>query len=334
MPPDRERDLERELRELGPRLDYPPTPDLANTVRQRLEVGNEGRTARPGWPNALWSRWAAAAAVLLLFLAVPILSPAARGALSGLFVAGQGTGGAAQSGAEDGGEAGEGAGGDAAGRGYPEGPIMQEDAGGDMPASAGSASSGGGAGDSADPQAITEDTGGDAASSGGSPESGGDSPGSGGPPRAEGALGQGLGLGKRVTLQEARARVGTVLVPSEIGDPDAVYATGPEGVVLVYRARSDLPPLGNTGIGLILTELPGNVRSAYFPGGRRPYAGTEAVGVDGGRGYWAPAEGSADPDRGGGLYANVLLWEREGRALRIESNLPREEAIHIAESVR
>jgi hypothetical protein len=319
MPPDRERDLERELRELGPQIDYPATPDLANTVRQRLEEGNEGRTARPGWPTALSSRWAAAAAVLVLFLAIPILSPAARDALSGLFVAEQGTGGAAQGGAENGG-AGGGTGDDAAGRGYPEAPVMQEDTGGDLPASASSASSGGSE-DSADSQAMMEDT-------------GGDLPGSGTPPQAEGALGQDLGLGKRVTLQEARARVGTVFLPSEIGKPDAVYATGPEGVVLVYRARSYLPPLGETGIGLILTELPGNVRAAYFPEDPRPYAGIEAVGVHGGRGYWAPAEGSAGPDRSGGLYANVLLWERDGRALRLESNLPREEVIRIAESVR
>jgi hypothetical protein len=314
MPPDRERDLEMELRELGPRLDYPPTPDIATTVRQRLEEGNERRPARPGWLTALSPRWAAA--VLVLLLAVPIFSPAVRDALSGLFVAGEGTGGAAQSGVEDGGEAGD----DAAGRAYPEAPIMQEHTGSDLPASASSASSSGSE-SSDDQQAIMEDTGGDLT-------------GSGGQPQAQGALGQDLGLGERVTLQEARARAGKVFVPLEIGKPDAVYATGREGVVLVYRARSDLPPLGNTGLGLILTELPGNVRSASFLEGPRPHAGAEAVGVDGGRGYWVPKGGSADPDRSGGSYANVLLWEREGRALRIESNLSRGEAIRIAESVR
>lgn len=124
------------------------------------------------------------------------------------------------------------------------------------------------------------------------------------------------------------------LVPEEIGSPDAVYEAGPEGVVLVYRARPGLPPLGNKGIWLILTELPGDVRSAYFSEGPRPYAGTEAVDVDGGRGYWARAESSTVPRRTGGLPTNVLLWEREGRALRLESGLPRAEAIRLAESVR
>lgn len=340
MPPDRERDLERELRELGPQLDYPPTPDLASTIRQRLEENGAEQTARRGWPTILSSRWAAAAAVLVLFIAIPILSPAARDTLSGLFVAGQGAGDAAQSGAEGGGGGGEagggaggGAGGDAAGRGYAEAPMMQEDAGGDLPASSGSASSGGSE-DPADSQASTEDAGGDMPTSGGSADSGGDLPTSGGPPQAQGAPGQSLGLGERISLQEARARVDKVFVPAEIGEPDAVYAAGPEGVVLVYRARPDLPPLGNTGVGLILTELPGDTRSAYFPESPRPYSGTEAVSVDGVRGYWSSAGGSANPNRSASFHANVLLWEREGRALRIESGLPRGEAIRIAESAR
>lgn len=323
MPPDRERDLERELQELGHRLDYPPTPDLANTVRQRLEENDGEPTGRRGWPTVLSSRWAAAAAVLVLFLAIPILSPAARDALSGLFVTGQGAGGAAQSGAEDGGEVDGGAGGGATGsegaRGgageaqYSDAPVTTED--------------------SAESQAMMmEDTGGDLPTSGGSPESGGDLPASGGsPPKTSG---EDLGLGERISLQEARARVGKVFVPATVGEPDAVYAAEPEGVVLVYGARPGLPPLGDTGIGLILTELPGDAESAYFTEGPPPHAGTEAVDVDGGPGYWAPARTYAFSDRSEGLHANVLLWEREGRAMRLESSLTRGEAIQIAESTR
>ena len=43
MQPDR--DLERELRELGSRVEYPPTPDLARAVRNRLD--EDGEPAQP-----------------------------------------------------------------------------------------------------------------------------------------------------------------------------------------------------------------------------------------------------------------------------------------------
>lgn len=103
------RDLERELRELGSHVEYPPTPDLARAVRRRLEEEGDGElTTRRGGLGlpAPSPRWAAAAA-LLLILAVPVLFPAARDALSGWFVAGQaaGGGGAAQSGGGGAGEA-------------------------------------------------------------------------------------------------------------------------------------------------------------------------------------------------------------------------------------
>jgi len=179
---------------------------------------------------------------------------------------------------------------------------------------------------------MMEDTGGDLPTSGSASESGGDLPASGGSPPE--TSGEGLGLGERISLREAQARVGKVSVPATIGEPDAVYAVEPEGVVLVYRARLGLPPLGDTGIGLILTELPGHAESAYFPEGPPPHAGTETVDVDGGPGYWAPAGTYAFPNRSEGLHANVLLWEREGRAMRLDSSLPRGEAIQIAESTR
>ncbi|CAA9578332.1 MAG: hypothetical protein AVDCRST_MAG88-3042 [uncultured Thermomicrobiales bacterium] len=39
LPRGAEGDLERQLRDLGPRLAFPPTPDLASTVRERLATG-------------------------------------------------------------------------------------------------------------------------------------------------------------------------------------------------------------------------------------------------------------------------------------------------------
>ncbi len=81
MPPDR--DLDRELRDLGPHVEYPPVPDLARSVRGRLEGESTGSPARTR--PQVW--WIAAAAILLL-VAVPVVSLAVHG-----------TGGGASSGA-------------------------------------------------------------------------------------------------------------------------------------------------------------------------------------------------------------------------------------------
>ena len=79
-----EEDLEQNLRDLGARIEYPPTPDLAHTVRRELGEGEQARrTLR--WPPFLTPRWTAVAAALVL-VAVVALSPALRTTLSGLIV--------------------------------------------------------------------------------------------------------------------------------------------------------------------------------------------------------------------------------------------------------
>ncbi len=158
--------------------------------------------------------------------------------------------------------------------------------------------------------------------------------------RAE-LIGANRGLGERITMREARGRAGDaapVLLPRvmKLGEPDEIYALGPSregGVALVYRSRPGLPPLGGTGIGLVLTEVPGDLESAYLE--TRSATGFEEVNVDGGRGFWYP-EGRAPSVVGRSWHprADVLLWEREGRALRMEANLPKAEAVRIAGSTR
>jgi hypothetical protein len=78
MPPDR--DLERELRDLGPRVEYPPVPDLARSVRGRLEA-EDGTAGSPSRPRPqLW--WIAAAALIVL-AGIPALSLAMRDTVGG-----------------------------------------------------------------------------------------------------------------------------------------------------------------------------------------------------------------------------------------------------------
>jgi PASTA domain len=97
MQPDR--DLDRELRDLGPRVEYPPVPDLARSVRDRLETETGGTGPPPRARPQLW--WIAAAALVLL-VAVPVVSLAVRGTVGGAFSAGEGAaGGVAESGGRE-----------------------------------------------------------------------------------------------------------------------------------------------------------------------------------------------------------------------------------------
>lgn len=280
-----DRDLERELRELGSRVEYPPTPDLARAVRSRLD--EEGGSAPPrGWFDLPVARWAAVAAVVLI-AAVPVLSPAARDTVAGWFEGGQ---------ASSGGEALSG--GRAAGGPEDATVMMEEDAESraDVPQSAGG------------PEM---------------PASGGETPSS----------ARGPGFGERIPLREAETRLEgrELLLPEARGleVPDEVYANGPSrsgGVVLVYEAGSGLPSEGDAGVGLVLTEVPGSLESAYRRGGDLADARTGEVSVGDGRGYWAPS--------GGRHLPNALFWERGGLALRLEAGLPKREMIGVAESVR
>src|SRR5215218_11401218 len=81
--PDRE--LERELRELGSLIDYPPTPNVARATRDVLDEAahEQPRRFRRAFPTM---RWAAAAAFVLV-VAVPTLSPGLRATVSDWFVA-------------------------------------------------------------------------------------------------------------------------------------------------------------------------------------------------------------------------------------------------------
>lgn len=96
MPPDR--NLDRELRDLGAHVEYPPTPDLARSVRGRLEAGDgsAGSPSRTG--PGLW--WIAAAALVLL-LALPAFAAVLNG-MGGALSGGAGVaGGGAESGGQD-----------------------------------------------------------------------------------------------------------------------------------------------------------------------------------------------------------------------------------------
>ena len=92
--------------------------------------------------------------------------------------------------------------------------------------------------------------------------------------------------------------------------------------MLVYK--HGLPPLGDTGIHLVLTEVPGDLEPAYLTGRTTAGSKFDRVSVDGNPGYWRSA--------GNRLPGQILLWEQRGVALRLEANVKKEQAIRIAES--
>ena len=99
--------------------------------------------------------------------------------------------------------------------------------------------------------------------------------------------------------------------------------------MLVYREGPS--PLGAAGIGLVLTEVPGDIEAAYLA--ERDAGGLETVTVKGRPGYWSPSgrlpSSSARP-----TPDHVLLWEKRGLALRLEADLREQQAVRIAETVR
>jgi hypothetical protein len=260
-----DRELERELRELGSLIDYPPTPNVARATRNVLDeaTNEQHRRFRRAFPTM---RWAAVAAAFVLVVAVPTLSPGRRATVSDWFVA----------------ENIQSAGGPAVDAGSPE---RQSEAG--APAAG-------------------------VSKSGKSPAQA---------PRFS---------GERISLREARARMdGALLLPRmpELGKPEEIYTVGTsrkEGVMLLYKFGA--PPLGDTGINLVLTEVPGDLEPAYLTGKTTVGSTFDRVTVDGSPGYWRSAENR--------LPGNALLWEQGGVALRLEADVQKERAIRIAESVR
>jgi hypothetical protein len=131
------------------------------------------------------------------------------------------------------------------------------------------------------------------------------------------------------------------MAPSGIGDPTKAY-TGEPGtgaVSLVWPPTDRLPQVHNTGVGFLLTEMPGSVDQPLLEKRLGPNATLELVTVAGAPGYWFEGGQHAliyvGPDGAGRedttrLASNTLLWSRDGVVFRMESSLDRESAVALA----
>jgi hypothetical protein len=161
--------------------------------------------------------------------------------------------------------------------------------------------------------------------------------------------GSGLQLGEKRTMAQARHRAPYEVVEPTLpvlGDPDEVYLQEPPSggqIALVYRARPGIPRANETGVGVLFTEFRGDLDPEAFKKIVGPGTRVEAVDVGGGRGYWLTGRPHFFVYRGEDgvlrkenirLAGNTLIWVQENLTLRLESDLPKGEALRIAESVR
>ena len=160
------------------------------------------------------------------------------------------------------------------------------------------------------------------------------------------AVRRGPDLGRPTTLAAATAELGfRPLVPAALGRPDGVFADRhPQALNLVYRPDPPrLPHTTTTGVGLLVTELPGRVSGEYLHKVvSRSRPGSSACMVDGRPAVWiagAPhfflyggrdgriLESELD------VAQNVLLLQRGPVLVRLEGAFGEREAVRIARSL-
>lgn len=168
------------------------------------------------------------------------------------------------------------------------------------------------------------------------------------PSHSPDAVGAGLRLGQRSTLEEATDSADfEVLIPVALGLPDAVYDGGIAlrgQVAFVYAPRADLPAADLLdGAGLLITQNAGRADDGLA---RKivdsSAASVEVVVVDGAPGVWisgAPhifwylAPDGEFINESGRLIGDTLAWERDGVLYRIEGAITLERALEIASSL-
>jgi hypothetical protein len=166
------------------------------------------------------------------------------------------------------------------------------------------------------------------------------------PTTSASGLGSNLGLGQRSSVESARRTAGfAVLVPQLAVSPGAVYLRSDLGpvVTLVYGPSTGLPPAGQTGVGLLVTEFRGATDPVLIQKFVSAQTTITPVTVDGGSGFWlggAPhqlaydlPDGSVAPDTLR-LAGPTLVFEHGDITIRVEGDLTETQALAIAHSLR
>jgi hypothetical protein len=150
--------------------------------------------------------------------------------------------------------------------------------------------------------------------------------------------------GEPVTLEEAGALLGReVAVPGRLGRPDRIWADEVltdagevERVTMAWRARPDLPEISGTRFGAVLMVFEGDADQAS----KTLHEDTgklEVETVDGVDYYWTTGAHLLELLTGEGVVyvrveGNVLLWRDGPHTMRLETSLPKADALRIASS--
>ncbi len=151
-----------------------------------------------------------------------------------------------------------------------------------------------------------------------------------------------LRLGREVSLEEASDRAPfTILGPATMEAPSAIYMGEPsaDSVTLLWGEGPDVPGDASTGVGVLLTEMPGSTNRELIEKRLGPDTTFETTTVGDAPAYWIAGGqhellyvdqyGRTRPDTTR-LAANTLLWEQDGVTFRLESRLSRDAAIELA----
>jgi hypothetical protein len=138
-------------------------------------------------------------------------------------------------------------------------------------------------------------------------------------------------FGDRVSRNEAERRVGFELIDLEGQKPDAVYVLDDRLATLVYGPVEEPR--------LVLSQLNGSVWDGFVKKVGASGTRVESVQVDGEPGFFVSGddhfvmfrdETGAITDERTFLAGNVLLWNHDGRLLRLEGDLTKAEALELA----
>ncbi|HET9848219.1 MAG TPA: hypothetical protein VFR68_06665 [Candidatus Dormibacteraeota bacterium] len=152
-----------------------------------------------------------------------------------------------------------------------------------------------------------------------------------------------LDLGQRTTIEAAQSRVSfKIVVPPELGTPDAVYLQSgiPGGeVALAYKPRPGIPAVRETGLGVLVSEFRGDLNPDFLLKTIGPDTRLEETSVHGDAAWWlegqphevivkaSPGTYQTETLR---LASSTLIWSHNGVTYRIESGLSKADAMRIA----
>jgi hypothetical protein len=162
------------------------------------------------------------------------------------------------------------------------------------------------------------------------------------------AAGRTYDLGTPVSLAQAEARAAaagwSLAAPTGAGDPDRAFVGRPAGAVnLVWAPAAQRPEIADSGIGLLLTAMPGTTDAGGMS--KQATGGTtvQLVRVGDDAAYWIEGEPHevVMTDRDGDvvhdsarLAGNTLIWTDGDITYRLESALDRDQAIDLASMLR